>query len=131
MTESTNKNPLVCLIELHQQRMGVSDLELSMALGYDGTAVLDMIKTGNLQLPISKVPALAGALEVAPLDVFRATMWDRPDMLNVIEQIYPPTSLTRAENNLIAHLRKNRREGEVHPIVLDGKSIVALVVDAG
>lgn len=131
MTESTNKNPLVSLIETHQQRMGLSDHELSMALGYEGPAVLDMVKAGSLQLPISKVPVLADTLEADPLDVFRATLWDRRDMLEVIEQIYPPMSLTRAEKSLIAHLRKNRGEGEVHPIVLDGKSIVALVVDAG
>lgn len=119
--------PIVSLIDKHQQRLALSDEALSTALGYASTNVISMIKRGELIFPISKVIALAEALEIDPLDTFRAALGEMPELLAVIEHLYPLSGLSAAEHNLILHLRNLSGGSDYRPMVLDGRGVVALV----
>lgn len=130
--ESMQPNQTVAqLIADHQSRTGMEDLELSQALGYSSAAVVRQLRSGSLQLPFSKVFALADLVGADPLDVFRSLMINMPELLSVIERLYPTNTLTRSEQTLIAHLREKAEGREVHPVVLDGKGVIALVMGQG
>lgn len=128
MNESTSTvRPIVALIAKHQQQLQLTDEELSLALGFTSPNVIKMIKNGTLIFPINKVPDLAELFEIDATDTFRAALGEMPEFLAVIELLYPISALSAAERNLIAHLRKIAGDRELHPIVFDGKDVVALV----
>lgn len=126
-TTSTSDRPIVALIQKHQHRLAMSDENLSKALGYDRPAVIQQIKNGAILFPISKVVPLAETFDIDPIDTFRAALGEMPEFLAVIEQLYPMSALTAAEQNLILHLRKISGDKESRPLVFDGQAIIALV----
>jgi hypothetical protein len=128
MTQITTPDrPIVALIKKHQERLALSDEGITKALGYERANVIQMIKTGKMIFPISKVIPLAEIFEIDPIDAFRAALGEMPEFLAVIEQLYPLSALTATEQNLILHLRKISGDKESRPLVFDGQAIIALV----
>ena len=113
---------------VRQTALGLTDDELSEALGFDRKITLTLIKTGSMRLPLTKIPPLAAALGLEPIDLFRVAAGESsPDLLRVIEEAYDPLHLTATEITLITHLRGLCGSTPVGPIVFDGKTVIALV----
>jgi len=119
--------PIVALIKKYQEHLALTDEDLSKALGYTRTNVIQQIKAGGMLFPISKVLHLAEIFEIDPIDTFRAAIGQMPEISAVIEQLYPLSGLTPAERNLILHLRRIAGDSDSRPLVFDGRSIIALV----
>ena len=117
------------LITLKQKGLGFSDEALADALGYDHPRAIQMIKTGQMRLPMNKAVALAKALEVEPGDVmYLLLMETSPDMLHAIEECMGPLSMSHGETRLLMALRKSAGGRETAPIFFEGAPIVAVIV---
>ena len=111
-----------------QAELALSDRQLATALGYGTVTPVEQIKKGAMRLPITKVTALAAALQLPPLMVLRAAYNDTdPGALHVIEDVFNPLRLSATEVNLIGNLRKRYGNRDFAPIVFDGQGIIALV----
>ena len=63
--------------------------EIAAAVGYDRPNIISMFKTGETQVPLDKIPALARALEADPAHMFRLAMRDRwPELTPLIDEIF-------------------------------------------
>lgn len=119
---------LPSLIESRQDELNLTDEALARALNYASTTAISMIKAGRLSLPINKVEALAGVLDLDAAVVLRQLMAERcPGMLEAIEAIINPLHLTTTELNLIHHCRALAGDTEVAPLVFSGRTVIALV----
>jgi len=119
---------LIALISEGQQRLNMTDEQMSKALGFERTNVIPMIKAGTIKLPIDKVPALAKAIDYPAADVLRVALHDyMPDVLAAIEKIWAPIDMTANERKLIESYRYLAKGRDVVPLVMDGQSIIALV----
>jgi hypothetical protein len=117
------------LIALQQEGLSLSDEALADALGYEHPRVIQMIKAGQVRLPMNKAAALAGVLEVEPGDVmYLLLMETSPDMLKAIEECMGPLSLSAGEKRLLAALRRSAGGRETAPIFFEGAPIVAVIV---
>jgi hypothetical protein len=63
--------------------------EIAAEAGYARPNILSMFKSGETQVPLSKIPALARALEASPGHMFRLAMIDQwPELAPVIDEIF-------------------------------------------
>lgn len=119
---------LADLIEHRQRSLGISDEQLAAALAYQ-PSVLRVIRTGAMRLPVNKVPALASALRVDLVQLLRAVLKEQsPGLWEVLQPLLPLGELAPAEVNLVRHIRKLAQGRPTAPVVLDGASVVAVVV---
>ena len=119
---------LLKLIEARQAELGMTDKELCDALGFEREIVFTLIKQGMMKLPINKLPALANALQLDAAALLRTALPElSPGLLEMIEGVNNPLSLTTPEVNLIQHLRKLSGDRAGVPIVFEGNAIIALV----
>lgn len=117
------------LIALQQEGLALSDQALADALGYEHSRVIQMIKAGQVRLPMNKAAALARVLEVEPGDVmYLLLMETSPDMLKAIEECMGPLSLSDGERRLLMALRRSAGGRQSAPIFFDGAPIVAVIV---
>jgi len=80
------------LFEARQAQLGVSDADLSLALGYDDKRIVTLIRGGQMRLPLIRVPALANALSVEARQVLRLAMEETaPGVFDMIEQVLNPS----------------------------------------
>lgn len=124
---AASDSSIVALIKKHQERLALTDEDISKALGYTRINVIQQVKAGGMLFPISKVIPLAETFEIDPIDTFLAAIRQMPEISAVIEQLYPLEGLTPAEQNLILHLRRIAGDRDGRPLVFDGQSIIALV----
>ncbi len=73
-TTITTTASLVALIQTRQAELGLTDQQLSEALGYERAIVIALIKQGTMRFPINKVPELAEALSVDAADLMRVAL---------------------------------------------------------
>lgn len=119
---------LPSLIEECQALLGKTDHQLGKELGFTQPNLMTLIKAGTMKLPIDKVPQLAVAIDYPASDLLRTVLRDQaPDLLSVIDKIWPPTGLTANERKLIESYRHLSKGRDVVPLVMDGQSIIALV----
>jgi len=127
-TTPTMSVSLVQQIEARQAELGLTDQHLCDALGFEREITLVLIKQGSMKLPINRVPALAAALSLEPVDVLRTALQESsPDLISVIEEVFNPLCLTTSETRLIRHLRNLAGDRPAAPMVFDGKGVIALV----
>ena len=127
MTKTT-ATALTSLLETAQATLGISDGELCATMGYEQQRTIQMIKQGRMRLPVQQVKALAEALSLDPSTVLRMVLNESSQgLFDLIKGILDPLTLTDAEVNLIRHCRKLANGKDVHPIVFDGKGVVAFV----
>jgi hypothetical protein len=127
-TAASTSTTLVAQIEERQAVLGITDHQLCEALGFDRTGVLALIKLGTMRMPLPKIPVLVVALGLDPAELLRLALTESsPELLELIEGVFGPLQLTTTERSLIKHLRKIAGDRPASPIVLDGKSIIALV----
>lgn len=119
---------LVAQILARQAELGVTDIQLSEALGFEREIVLTQILRGALRLPLTMLPILAKFLDLDAIDLLRTGLPEQsPGLLEVVEGIFNPHQLTTSEVNLIHHLRKLSGDRVGAPIVFEGRGVIALV----
>jgi len=115
-------------LRARQAALGLSDQELSEAVGFERGIILTLIQQGNMKLPLTKVLAFAAALQLDPVELTRAVLQESdPALGRVIDEVFNPLRLTATEVNLIKHLRELSGDRPGAPIVFQGKAIIALV----
>lgn len=125
--QSSTPASVMCQLEAQQAALGLTDQELSTAVGFERQIALTLIKQGSMKLPLNKVPAFAAALELDPADLLRAALRESdPTLGQLIEEVFNPMRLTATEVTLIKHLRELSGDVEVAPIVFS-KGVIALV----
>lgn len=127
MNEQINPTPAAIIAE-RQRALGLDDEAVARATGYKPT-VIAMIKVGSMRLPINKVPAFAQVLKVDAVTMLRAVMMEAsPELWRALDPLLPLGELAPAEVNLIRHLRRLAAGRAMTPVVLEGTTVVALVV---
>lgn len=123
------RDTIAALIARAQKALDLSDQQIAHALDYKNPAVVQMIKGGQMRLPLNKAAPLAKALEMEPGEVMRTLLGEHtPEMLEAIEECMGPLTLSPGEKRLITTLRKSAQGREPTPIFVDGASIIAVVV---
>jgi hypothetical protein len=119
---------LIAQLEAAQAAHGITDQQLCEAVGFERGIVLSLIRAGSMHFPLTKIPVLAKALHLHPVDLMRAALNESsPELSEAIAQVFDPLRLTATEVNLINHLRKLCGGQPGSPIVLDGQGVIALV----
>lgn len=120
---------LVEVIEQHQQALSIDDEQLALAMGYHSATVVQVIKGGQMRLPINMVAPLARTLEIEPGVVMEMLLRETaPAMLEAIEECMGPLSLNPGEKRLLTALRKAAQGRETAPVFIEGATIIAMVV---
>lgn len=119
---NTTFTSIASLVEAHQSHLGISDEYLAMALDYQQTNLVTLIKHGTMRLPLVKVPALAKALCVDARVVLRLAMAETtPGLYEMVEHVMNPLALRNHEIGLIEHCRKLAGTTPTAFIVVDCK----------
>lgn len=119
-------------IASRQAHCALTDEALAAQLGYDQPAVVRMMKSGAMRVPISKIPSLARALKVEPGDAMQLVLKETcPDILAAIEECVGPLRLTDKEQGLIKALRRASGGADIAPIFFEGAPVIAVVVGYG
>lgn len=125
---STTPTTLIGQMEAQQALLGLSDQELCAALGFERGIALALIKQGAMKLPLNKIPALAGALQLDAAELFTLALRESDPVLSqIVEDLFRPLHMSATEVNLIKHLRELSGGRQGAPIVLDGRSVIAVV----
>lgn len=123
------KATIAALIARGQRSLDLSDQQIAQALDYKNPAIVQMMKSGQMRLPLNKAAPLAKVLDMEPGDVMRTLLGENsPELLTAIEECMGPLSLTAGEKRLITALRKSSQGRDATPIFVDGASIIAMVV---
>jgi hypothetical protein len=126
--ESQQSSVLTSLIGARQAALKLSNQDLATATGFDHESALRLIKQGAMRLPLTKVPAMAVALELDPVELFTLVLGaSDPALLQVIEAVFNPLRLTATEVTLLGHLRKLSGERQGTPTAFDGQSVMAML----
>lgn len=93
-------------ISFHVDTCGKTAKEISEEVGFARPNIISMIKSGVTKVPIARIPALARAILVDPVTLFRMCMEEyMPDVLEVCDEVYGSEKLTTAEREVINILR--------------------------
>ncbi len=81
-----------------------------------------------MKIPLTRIPALATALELDAVELFKVALHESdPALAQVIEEVFNPMNLSSTELNLITHLRELSVNKPCAPMVFSGKTVIALV----
>lgn len=128
VTASPTPTSLIAQIEARQAALELSDHDLCAALGFERQIVLGLIKAGSMRMPLTKIQALAVALELDPIELMKQALLEQdPALSKIIEDLFNPLHLTSSEVNLVKHLRKLCGDTPTSPLVFGGKGVIALV----
>ena len=118
------------LIQARQADLGASDHRVAAALGYPDEKVVRVIKKGAMRLPVKHVPELAGVLDVDAADLLRLVLRENdPSLLDVIERVMGPVSMSPSEIRLLRGIRNVSKGDSPITMILDGEIPVRLVID--
>lgn len=74
------------IIVSRQEELGLTNLQIAEAMGYENQNVFSMIRSGRMRLPPQKVPVLARCLGLHSAELMRAVLLDvGPGMLEALE----------------------------------------------
>lgn len=128
-TETFEQSGLTHFLNRQQNAKSLSDEQMAEALGFSRATIYTMIKSGAAKMPVGKIPSLAKVLEVSPAEVLEVVLRDAfPELLDVIRKVWGPTNLSDGEKKLLLAYRALVNEHEdVEPLILDGRSVIALI----
>jgi hypothetical protein len=120
---------VAALMAERQTELSKNDEQLALELGFDKSSIIAMVKQGAVKLPVQKVSALASALSIDPGHLLRLVLAESmPDVLAAVDALSPSKILTANEIRLVEAYRQLSKGRDVSPLVVDGNSIIALVV---
>lgn len=97
--------------------------------GFENQNVITMLKTGATKLPMTRIGAIAKALDVDPAYLFRLAMTEyMPDTWECIEQIAKSTALTTHELELIQQFRTLTGNTDPKPVAMTVNSTGGFVL---
>lgn len=99
-TTTTSKIANYITLQIKALEGTKSQRDIAREMGYEKANIISMFKTGEVKVPLDKIPAMAKALNVDPANLFRLAMqqyW--PDMHEAIEAIFG--SITTAEERKV------------------------------
>lgn len=100
------QKPTAQWIAEQQAHAGVSDLELATAIGH-GSARVQLLKIGQMRVPLNKEPQLADALAIKPGALMRRLLGDvEPALLKIVEHCLGARGLSEEEQKLIQAVRE-------------------------
>lgn len=87
-------------------KTGKRQKEIAREAGFTSPNVLSMIKTGEMKLPLARVPALAKAMEVPAQELLRLVLrQDYPEVWSVISEVMPGILMTSELLDLVRLIR--------------------------
>ena len=127
---STSSAPasLISLIEVQQAALKLADDDLSTLVGFEREISLTLIKAGSMKFPLTKIAALAAALQLDPAELLKVALSESDPVLSqLIEDTFNPLHLSATEQTLIKHLRELSGDAPCGPNALEAKGVVAPV----
>lgn len=89
------------------ERSGKTQGEIAAEAGFPRSSVLSMIKQGQTKMPLARIPQMARALEVDPLEFLRLALGEyMPELLATCDEMYGYAAFNDAERELVARLRE-------------------------
>lgn len=117
------------LLALFQETSHMDDDELAKQLGLGKGNVVAMMKRGSVRLPMDKVEPLAEVTGIDFDDVLELALQERePALLHLFQRIRARNTLSASEQRLVEYCRTLAGDREVSPFVIDGRSVVALMI---
>lgn len=107
--------------------------QISEECGFDNVNIISMIKNGMSKLPISRLGALAKALDTDPAYLLRLALMEYfPETWGVIEQYMPQAVFTANEQELVEQYRIATGNENPRPVSFAKRSdgTLSLVVEA-
>ena len=131
MQTITPSMTVVELISHSQELQNVTNQQLGLAMGIDAAKAdktVQLIKTGSMKFPISKVASVSSILNIEPATLLRTVLQEyMPDVLSAVDALLAPAALTFNEHKLLDAYRYLSKGHDVTPTVIEGTSIIALV----
>jgi transcriptional regulator with XRE-family HTH domain len=120
---------LISFIDARQTELNMDDAALSSALGYESESVVLQIKQKNIRFPISKLAALATALDVSAVELMKLHLSESdPLLLEALNDVLLSNALNPTEVKLIKAIRKMTNGRKTTPLLFDGSAVVAMLV---
>lgn len=117
------------LMTAYQVVHGVNDEQLAAALGFAKGNVVTLIKRGVMALPLNKLKELAELTETDLERLVEMALEDRdPHLLELFREIARKHNITPSEMRMVEHCRQLAGGKATTSLVIDGRSVVALVV---
>jgi|GEM_PF-2993333 len=117
--ENTQPMPTSQWLAEVQAKVGVPDNKLAYAMGYESPTVIELMKSGQMRVPLNKTIQLAWVLRLEPGVVLRRLLEDMdPELLSAIEQSVGPLELSSDEQELILAVRKCSRAANERALVM-------------
>lgn len=93
-------------------RSGKTQLQIAEEAGFPTANVVSMMKTGQLKIPMARIPALAKSLDVDPREMFQHCLeaYD-PELYELFSVLAPAMLISDREFVIIKHLRGAARSG--------------------
>jgi transcriptional regulator with XRE-family HTH domain len=103
---------LALLLEKVTSTSNRTQREIAEEAGFKNQNMITMIKQGDAKLPLDRVPAMAHALRIEPLQLFNLALeqFYQDEALKELQAILPP-ALTPAEKELIDIVREAGKKG--------------------
>jgi hypothetical protein len=120
---------MLSFVQTRQGELEIDDAALSSALGYESESVVLQIKKKNIRFPISKLAALATALDVNAVDLMNLHLRETdPLLLEALNDVLLSNALNPTEVKLIKAIRKMTNGRKTTPLLFDGSAVVAMLV---
>lgn len=93
-------------------RSGKTQLQIAEEAGFPTPNVVSMMKTGQLKIPLARVPAIAKSLGIDPLELFHLCLEAyEPELYECFSVVAPSVLITSRELQVIKSLREASRSG--------------------
>ena len=103
--------------------------DLAQQLGLESGAIIRQVAAGRMVLPLTMVEPLAEVLEVDKFELLSAWLREHhPALHGLFEELRLRCDITPAEQRLLAYCRELAGDRDAAPVVIDGRSVVALLV---
>lgn len=114
------------------EKSSKTQLEISAEAGFPRSSVLSMIKQGQTKMPLARIPQMARALDVDPVEFFRLAMAEyMPELLRICDDIYGNPQLSEAEAALLQRLRSRLGERELQWTPTVQQALERFLLDIG
>jgi hypothetical protein len=125
---NTQKTSFLQFVAERQELTGKSNEEVAAELKYDDSRIWEMIKSGAIKMPATKLLGIAAAIQCPPYELVRLVLADQmPELLSVIDQVWSPKEISASEKQVLDAFRHLSKGRDAVPHIFDGGSVLALI----